>query len=586
MKKIISAILLLCLATALFAAIPTTAANTRLFANKTEYEFGEQIMITATGGGTDWVGLYLRGEIPGTGIASIYWTYVADVSGQATAIKSYENKGSTRSDYFDIPSGDYTVYLLENDGYNIIEKVDIKVKPTAANVPFSATYEKSTDISYRADGVITFTAEDKLPSGYTVYWANESGPLDDFGAFSSVSCNSKETTLELPSHTLIPRGADRFLICIKGGSLDNAVTVMLPSDAMAPDIGAPTLRFSVLSDIHINSTSSHTYNQNFKAALQDIVSVAPSTEAIFINGDIADRGSEAEYEEYNKMVDEYSSDIPVYCSIGNHDFRGGKNDAGQIEMFLNATGSKDKVYYDMYIGDVHYIMLGSERNADGSSRAYLSNEQLSWLSKTLAQDRGKDTPVFVFLHQGIKDTVAGTRESEIAVQNWHGIQQEAKFKKILSDYPQVVLFSGHSHWTLQSPNSMTLVGESSVTALNTASVAYLWDDRNAHINGSQGYFVEMYEDMVIFRGRNFEDGVWIPEAQFVLELSTKDDAEQDENETEANTLTDAPENTPAATDGAEKGGCGSFVGGGAMLYACVSALLAAILSKKKRINKK
>ena len=50
---------------------------------------------------------------------------------------------------------------------------------------------------------------------------------------------------------------------------------------------------------------------------------------------------------------------------------------------------------------------------------------------------------FVFLHQHIKDTVYGSQE-------W-GTQDSAKINAVLKEYPQVITFSGHSHYPLDDP---------------------------------------------------------------------------------------------------------------------------------------
>ena len=55
---------------------------------------------------------------------------------------------------------------------------------------------------------------------------------------------------------------------------------------------------------------------------------------------------------------------------------------------------------------------------------------------------------------------------------------------------------------------------------NTASTAYLWTSYNIvtgeNLDGSQGYYIYLYEDMVVVRGRDFASGKWIPAAQYCL----------------------------------------------------------------------
>ncbi|MNW66289.1 hypothetical protein D3C74_447440 [compost metagenome] len=49
---------------------------------------------------------------------------------------------------------------------------------------------------------------------------------------------------------------------------------------------------------------------------------------------------------------------------------------------------------------------------------------------------------------------------------------------------------------------------------NAASVAYLWTDEDEHKDGSQGFYVEVYRDHVLVRGRDFTRGEWVEAAQY------------------------------------------------------------------------
>ncbi|MNF05902.1 hypothetical protein D3C80_2057360 [compost metagenome] len=49
---------------------------------------------------------------------------------------------------------------------------------------------------------------------------------------------------------------------------------------------------------------------------------------------------------------------------------------------------------------------------------------------------------------------------------------------------------------------------------NAASVAYLWNNEDVHIDGSQGLYVEVFRDKVLVRGRDFTTGTWIESACF------------------------------------------------------------------------
>ncbi len=606
MKKFIACLVLICMMLTVLMSLTIVAQGASVSTDKSSYFTGESINVTAVGTGNDWVGLYLKNDNLSSGVESIYWYYVAmdgNESGQAKNIKNAENKNSSRSAYFDIPAGEYTVYLFSSGGYTVLDSCNITVSTAA---PESASYKPSTNKSGMADGKLTITAGQFTPTGYTVYWANEQGPLAGYSSFLTIPCKGKTTEYTMPAHTLIPNGADRLLVYAQG--LDTQPAVAMLSEKVTQGFGTLKSSFVIIGDTHVNKDDD-TYGNNFKNALADIKTVAPTTSAILINGDITDHGTESEYAEYKSIINDFGTQIPVYAAIGNHDYRGGKTDAQQIAMFLDATKNQEgKVYFDKKINGVHCIFLGSERNSDtydaNHDKAYLSNEQLNWLKNTLETNKDSDEPIFIFLHQGIKDTVAGTLQSEIAVQKWHGVVQEAQLRNIIKDYPQVVMFAGHSHWTLQSNNSMTVKGETLVNYLNTASVAYLWDDKDAEIQGSQGYFVDVYEDKIIFRGRDFANKLWIPEAQFILNLSeTEGDTPKEpesDKKTEVNPIATDAETTPSGTEGvgenasndatdsqeSKGGGCSSAIGGLCVAYVAIISVPLVLLKNKKKYENK
>ena len=97
--------------------------------DKFSYKEGDDILVTANGSGKDWVGLYRQGEIPGSGISSIYWYYVAeDGNTPLEPVNILDgNFNSDRADAADLPAGDYTMYLCANDGYDVIDSIDFKI---------------------------------------------------------------------------------------------------------------------------------------------------------------------------------------------------------------------------------------------------------------------------------------------------------------------------------------------------------------------------------------------------------------------------------------------------------------------------
>ncbi len=619
MKRMCARLVLMALLVSLVAVFPAMAAEGDVITtDKTEYLVGEPILVTATGAGNDWVGLYLESDYPQStavgGQPSIRWYYVArdgNASGDTKNMFNAEYTNSDRPDLISVPAGNYKVVLLANDGYEVLGEVYITVKDEGGDAPDTpdtpeiklptATYTSAGAGTGRADGTVTVKAAagGAEASAYVLRWGNASGPIEGYTAIAEVKATGAETKYEMTPNTLVPVGADRVLVYTRvGGELTEAVAAMLPDGAGDYELGTALYEIQVMSDIHINVGKNHIHNRHFAAALEDIKQLSPNSLGIFVNGDIADHGQKPEYDAFRGLIEAAGEGVPpVYAAIGNHDLDGGQGAAGQIKQFLAGTGNdSETVYFDRVIDGVHFVFLGSE---EPGLYATLSRAQLDWLEETLEADKEAGRPVFLFLHQGIMDTVAGTFE----YQGWHGIHSPGRLKKILGEHPEVVMFAGHSHWMLESTQSLKLPDDKLPTVLNTASCAYLWDDgcmtTNTGIVGSQGYYIYVYEDTLVFRGRNFDTGEWIPSAQFVMDWTLKaadTPAETTGDETESATEpTTAAETTAtteggdepadtapvteAETDGIADKGCASALSG--MLFSLLGALAAALVLRRR-----
>lgn len=586
MKRFLSVICVFALLLTIITPREVSAVDL-IMTDKEVYVEGEDIMVTADGYGNDWVGIYLDTDIIPDN-PSIYWYYVdtdGNASGKAKNIFDAEYTNN-RTELESLPAGFYTIYLFADNGYQIISEVSITIitkeeatatkNPTSSDstqtqaptrtlsAPKNVTYIRDKKIfTGLANGTLKITAGDgTLPYYYQAYWGNSSGPLQGYTAFAPIECIDEITEYKIVENTLIPREADRIYVYATIGSrVSDATVVMLPEGCNDYDFGEPLYEMQVLSDIHINVSQTHVHNRNFALALNDIKTLSPNSIGIFINGDMADHGLEDEYKSMKQLIEEAGSDIPdIFCSVGNHDLSYGGDYQHQVQLFYQYTEpAVDRVYFDKWINGAHFIFLGSE--APGLN-AQLSDTQLQWFRDTLAENRDPDRPIYVFLHQGLIDTVAGT----FGYQGWHGINQAAEFADIIKDYKEIVLFSGHSHWEMDSLNNMKAKDKKLPTIFNTASVAYLWNDysmsSNIEVPGSQGYYVKAYQDKILVLGRDFVNGQWIASAQFVVMLED-----------------DSP-----ADDGLDIAAIVVIIVV-AVIIAVTGAILALLLSKKRKIYK-
>ena len=537
--KKIPALLLAVLMLLELLCLPVSAAKAdqiSLSTDKTVYRYGEDIVVTATGNANCWVGIYKKGESYGSGsgtVASFFWYYVnrpndanGRTNGEPTVIQ--DTTSNKRADV--LPEGEYVVYLFESAGGNeYVEKLSVSLRIQDASLEplTSIRYELENPGDGFANGTVTVTKS--AANGATdcrMYWADAQGrPLEGYAPLAKFKLTDTTTVFRMYSHTVIPAGARQLIAyAVKNDMLsESAVAAVLPQGSDYQPAGTLLGQFQLISDTHLTTGSdTATHNAHFAQFLADVQANAGGSMGIFINGDVTDSGKE---EEYKKLVNLYDQakkkgSLPgLHLAIGNHDWNQG-NPNSLFQRYAkalnpNLTAQPEKVYYAESVAGYTFIYLGSEQS--GTS-ATLSNQQLEWLDAQLAEaaqaDPGK--PVFVLLHQAMYNTVAGT----LPGQGWHGVNNEAALKKILMKYPQVIIAGGHSHWEMDSPRCLYPGDAGMSVALNTASVGYLWSDYHTaggvNYPGSHGYYVRLYEDRVEVLGREFESGLYLPSAMFVI----------------------------------------------------------------------
>ncbi len=688
MKRLFKACLLAALAVPFLTAAPSaaSAAEPRLSTDKTVYEEGEDILVTAYGEGKDWVGIYARGETPGSP-ASIYWYYVASDAKPGEAVNIKKTRSNNRAEYASLPGGAYTVFLLLNDGYTVAESVDITILPDAARrldvkdepvyegggipvtafgrggesaalfraddpvsagplasfevtaencgsevvlkpsdgdlpageyvlrllpagggepiasvgvtvlkagtpeAPFSLTYEADRASEGFAGGraVLTPSTEGAPAEHFYLWWGKNGEPLEGYTYLARRHASDGPVTITLPETLTIPEGAEEILASAVNRFGSSAyASVPLPEGARAFETGEPLLRFQVTSDWHITDNPGHEHNRHLGMMLDDIAEVCPSAAAIIAVGDIADHGNRSEYDRVKEIAGSREGVPPIHYVIGNHDVSQGYNK--QIGIFNEFSGN-DSAYYDLWIGGYHFIFL-----AFGSEGAPMPipEKELKWLDEKLAEDASPSKPIFVFCHESIKNTVAGSTPEE----GWWGISNGDKVASLFSNYPQVVFFNGHSHWELSSENEMFAGDETrTFSAFNTSAVGYLWTGYNVvpgeYLYGSEGLFVEVSEDALTVRGRDFVNGLWTASAQYAVHGAWEENKAASAPASEGNaealaaepadpateTSAASPE-APAEDTGSGEKGCASALEPAAAVSAlCAGA--AAMRGKKK-----
>lgn len=277
----------------------------------------------------------------------------------------------------------------------------------------------------------------------------------------------------------------------------------------------PNLQLAIISDTHIQSNKPRN-TQKLTNALIDIKQIAPNYDVLAVGGDMTDRGFPEDYDLFNSILRNNMRPVAKeFMVMGNHEcFEKNENPNSNVTDLQLANRFKEKmnvpnVYYDKWINGYHFITIAGEKSKTSlkaayhkvtdADSAYISEEQFEWLEKTLALDTDSSKPVFLFLHQPITNTVYGSVYGA-------GFEDQ-KLLAMLKKYPQVILFSGHSHYPLNDSKSIV---EDGITMVNTSAVAYTYTKAaGSNAIQSQGYIVNVYDNRVEFKAREFSSGSWI-----------------------------------------------------------------------------
>ncbi len=301
---------------------------------------------------------------------------------------------------------------------------------------------------------------------------------------------------------------------------DKTTPTPTPTPDPTPTDFTPITRFAVTSDLHLRENGAYESQSRLEAVLDTAYAYAESQtdyaelDGIFFVGDQTQNGSEAEQTAFfNTVSQKLKGDTVARAVMGNHEYYAtGHYTADSMAQaplnFMEFSGYDDDDAH-LVIDGYHYIFASMDkyRGNTGKENEFLSSSKLEWLKgeldEALADDETGEKPIFVFQHVHAKDTVVGSsgRSGDIAL------------RELLNDYPNVVDFSGHTHYSVTDPRA---VWQGEFTAFNTGSMSYL----GLYIAGVSGYYNEINENGDL-TSESTENGYRNGNMYYICEISTE-----------------------------------------------------------------
>ncbi len=261
-----------------------------------------------------------------------------------------------------------------------------------------------------------------------------------------------------------------------------------PYSAKSDDV---KLNFSVLSDCHIEGNNLETF-RIFHKIIKGVKTTENKLDAVVFLGDNTMNGQDIESMFFYGALDRLQPCENIFVLQGNHDVGNGEGDYEKLrDRFLGYNNSffdagLTKSYYYRVVNGCYMIFLASED--DTVNDAYITDEQIEWLEDVIDEAQKTGNPIFVFNHHPIYATEG----------------DYMKIARVLQGVDNLLYFFGHTHWALTE--EWTFYEEYGIQSINlprcTEPVSLGYD-------AGIGMQVEVYEDEVVVRTRDYYDDLWV-----------------------------------------------------------------------------
>lgn len=225
----------------------------------------------------------------------------------------------------------------------------------------------------------------------------------------------------------------------------------------------PVVRFLVTSDSHITTMGDiqttrveKMIKMGYKIAEND--AEYNNLDAVLIAGDVTDQGTKLAFASLKAATDAVLKDGTQFLATvaTSHDARA--MSVGSLDYYTMLTGQETD--FHRVINGFHFIGI----SASNIAGVHYADYQKEWLVEQLdaAVQDDPEKPIFVIQHEHISNTVYGSSDFE----GWG----KPDFAEILKKYPQVIDFSGHSHYPINDARS---IWQNEFTALGTGGLYYV-----------------------------------------------------------------------------------------------------------------
>ena len=290
--------------------------------------------------------------------------------------------------------------------------------------------------------------------------------------------------------------------------------------------------FGVLSDVHNQNDQYAECDEDIKHALQYFNSTE-HVDFTCICGDLTLDGTTEELSRYNKNVNTFLKEKPIYVCAGNHDAQNSGLDSVLWKRYTHC----DKNYVIENDNDI-FIFFSLSKYSLGREGTPYSINGINWLKEQLNQYKNKR--VFIFTHLFFPD-LSGSFKERYAHENSLRGSEFIKLKQLRRHFSNTIWFSGHSHWkwNLQKYQNNANIDRDGCWSVHIPSCAYPIDSvsedggltwsREVKPLESEGAVVDVYEDYINIRAFDLKNNLCLPNCCYRLDTNIKEDIKEFNN---------------------------------------------------------
>ena len=274
---------------------------------------------------------------------------------------------------------------------------------------------------------------------------------------------------------------------------------------------------AILSDIHIDVEWA-IGEWVWETGLKDLGRSVDPVDALIVPGDLTNYGDSASMRSFFDIIDNNNYAENWVIAMGNHDV-GHVEDITQeearqyfIKTFneLNPQGDViEKAYYKTDIDGYRFVVLCDDGD-DTWDCPDMTPEQIQFLDDSLAEAADRGLPMFVICHVPVE----GVNGQDVIYPDGGLDDNSEAVQTILEKYENVFFISGHVHTGINGPLVEEAFGFSCVETINGVNYinlpTYMIVNRYGVPWGGMGFQMEVYEDEVLFRARNYFTSKWYP----------------------------------------------------------------------------